>query len=65
MESNVFWILFFDVIKKILSIGIFFVTRYGCLVCKYNVLDNPQASQQRTARHTVKYHVCTSTLPDM
>ena len=41
-------------IKKYFSIGIFFLTRYGYLVCRNNYLDDPQANQPRPAWHIVK-----------
>ena len=40
--------------KKYFLFRIFCVTRYGYVVCKNYNLSNLQASQQRTARHTLK-----------
>ena len=46
--------LYESMTKKYFLFGIFCVTRYGYVVCKNYNLSNLQASQQRTARHTLK-----------
>ena len=43
----------FGILKKYFLIGIFFLTRYGHVLCKNDSLVNPQASQQTMARRTV------------
>ena len=44
----------FRIFEKYILFRIFCVTRYGYVVCKNYNLSNLQASQQRTARHTLK-----------
>ena len=52
--KNIFSEKFFEFLKKYILFRIFCVTRYGYVVCKNYNLSNLQASQQRTARHTLK-----------
>ena len=40
--------------EKYFLVGIFFVTRYGYVVCKNRNLRSLQAGQLRTALHTLK-----------
>ena len=53
-SKNIFSEKFFEFLKKYFVFRIFCVTRYGYVVCKNYTLSNLQASQQRTARHTLK-----------
>ena len=54
ISKNIFSEKFFEFLKKYFLFRIFCVTRYGYVVCKNYNLSNLQASQQRTARHTLK-----------